>query len=138
MAVERLITVACRAGNQTQAGDQVQDDHHHGVDRVPTYGGKVARPQQYRGNQDNFDQHNGQGQDQSAVGLAQLVGQVVGFTDHTKRGRQDGHEQHQKDDGRRGAVQGVSQPLPAENHEQDNNGPGTEQTQPGDGSNELS
>jgi hypothetical protein len=135
--VEFLLAMAQAARQQADAHHQVHDDHHHREDRVAPDGRKVARAQQHRGDQDDFDQHDGQREDQRAVGLAQLVGQVVRLAHHAEGRGDDGAEQQDEDAGGDGRGERLREPCAAEEDEEPDHRPRPDQTGPGHAGDEF-
>jgi hypothetical protein len=118
LEVVLLLAVAQRAEQQRQPHQTVQHDHHHrehGVARQPRV---VAAVEHQGGDHHHLDGDDRQGQDQRAVGLAELLGQALGVVHDPDRGPENDREQpaeHQPEPDR---VAQVREPALAEQQEQ--------------------
>ncbi len=87
-----LLSMPPAADQQTQAYHAVQEDHHHGEQRIARQRGAVVATHHDRGDAHYLDQGDGQRQDQCAVGFAQPLSQMIRMADNGKCGAHYGAE----------------------------------------------
>src|SRR5699024_12876074 len=95
-------SVALTAVEQAQSDDRAEDYHRYGHDRISGDRGMVAGTQQSRGDEDDFDEADRDGEHEAAVGVAEAPGQMLGLGDDAEGSDEDDRD----DDDERGDEQG--------------------------------
>ncbi len=81
--------VAESAEEECEPDDEIEDDHRDGHDRVAGDGRVLTRTEHDRGDEDDLDQHDRQGQHERAIRVAEPVGESLGLFDDTERADED-------------------------------------------------
>jgi hypothetical protein len=109
-----LLLVAQRPDDDRDADHGVQHDHHHRIDRVARQGRVRIAGQHDGGHDRDLDRDHRQGQDQRAIGLAAILRQRLGMTDHAEGAPDHDAEQDDEQRGGEGEVREIARPAVAE------------------------